>query len=592
MKPTKPLPYHSRFADTESYIDSLLSFATSSEIFQRLCGGVHILEFLTQDPDLYNSLLPEDWRQFFRSHDVPNILDVLMRTDLAVFGPSKAHPNDRCDRAGWLGGAVPPSSLLEYIKVVREHSLDRNLTSPSIIPELVSEYSLSRQVTVGMKPKKVHEVARLAKYVNRLTTELSLNRSCQVGHFVDFGSGQNYLGRALASAPYNRKVLALESKPLNINGARNMDVSAKLAKKEVIMRNKKQFRRQNHRKHHVKDLIPTLDSDDDRLAAPISADKDPAHGCDNKLEPNENNIQYIETIIQDGDLSSVLSRLPQQSNPPQRELIIISLHSCGNLLHHGLRSLTLNPSVRAVALVGCCYNLLTERLAPSPSPQPNLRSRHPRLQQTSSACDPHGFPMSERFMKYPHAHGPGIRFNITARMMAVQAPQNWTEQECNGFFTRHFYRALFQRILVDKGAIDGRTTDTEDCSHSASEEKSPPIILGSLRKQCYTSFTTYVHAAIDKLNDDPIHARRISSRMSGLSDEDIAEYEKRFGHKKKELSIVWSLMAFSAGVVESAIVVDRWQWLREQEEVKDCWVESVFDYGISPRNLVVVGIKG
>jgi len=50
-------------------------------------------------------------------------------------------------------------------------------------------------------------------------------------------------------------------------------------------------------------------------------------------------------------------------------------------------------------------------------------------------------------------------------------------------------------------------------------------------------------------------------------------------------------MAFSAGVVESTIVVDRWLYLREQKEVKECWVKAIFEYGISPRNLAVVGIK-
>jgi hypothetical protein len=49
------------------------------------------------------------------------------------------------------------------------------------------------------------------------------------------------------------------------------------------------------------------------------------------------------------------------------------------------------------------------------------------------------------------------------------------------------------------------------------------------------------------------------------------------------------LMAFSAGVVESMIVVDRWLYLRE--EGCEAWVEAVFDYGLSPRNLVVVGVK-
>jgi hypothetical protein len=50
-------------------------------------------------------------------------------------------------------------------------------------------------------------------------------------------------------------------------------------------------------------------------------------------------------------------------------------------------------------------------------------------------------------------------------------------------------------------------------------------------------------------------------------------------------------MAFSAGVVEAVIVVDRWLWLKEQKEVEHAWVEPVFEYKHSPRNLVVVGIK-
>lgn len=50
-------------------------------------------------------------------------------------------------------------------------------------------------------------------------------------------------------------------------------------------------------------------------------------------------------------------------------------------------------------------------------------------------------------------------------------------------------------------------------------------------------------------------------------------------------------MAFSSALVEALIVVDRWQFLREHDTVRDCWVEPVFEYSESPRNLAVVGIK-
>ena len=79
--------------------------------------------------------------------------------------------------------------------------------------------------------------------------------------------------------------------------------------------------------------------------------------------------------------------------------------------------------------------------------------------------------------------------------------------------------------------------------------------------------------------------------MGSMTDSEIEDYEHRFAERKNDLSVIWSLMAFSAGVIEAMIVVDRWLWLKEQENVKECWVEPVFDYGLSPRNLVVVGIK-
>ena len=51
-------------------------------------------------------------------------------------------------------------------------------------------------------------------------------------------------------------------------------------------------------------------------------------------------------------------------------------------------------------------------------------------------------------------------------------------------------------------------------------------------------------------------------------------------------------LAFSAGVVESLIVTDRWLFLKQHADlVEECWVEPVFDFRESPRNLVVVGMK-
>lgn len=606
MTVERSLPINSRFDNAEAYVESLLSFITSSTLFQNLCGGVHILDFLTREPDLYSTLLPEDWRIWLLLHDIPAILDLLLKgsDDLleSLKDPVGTLPSDKPRaRTTWRNEPCPPKSLLEYIQAIRGHALNREFRplDASAATSSLGAGILPRHVAVGMKPKKIHEVTNFVRYINNLVNEIQASDDHEITHIVDFGSGQNYLGRALASSPYDKRVCALESKQLNIEGAKVMDISAGLTAKKRNIRNKKLYR--------MGSQDPGFDSSASEGWNTYSncTSSTPVNGGSNgsideaKSDGSRGKIQYIESFIQDGDLSTVVDEITCSSDAPDGtrnsdpRLMVISLHSCGDLLHHGLRSLILNPSVKAVAMVGCCYNLVSERLGPPTYKLPSLRSSNLRLDATSSACDPHGFPMSERLAKYQHKHGRGIRMNITARMMAVQAPENWTDTECESFFTRHFYRALLQRILLDRGIVGKPTQDGEETGESPRgwTGAGPALTIGSLRKACYSSFLAYVRGAITKLADDQKRGAEIQRRMEYLTDEDILRYEAKFKEKKKELSIIWSLMAFSASVVESCIVMDRWLYLREQAEVSDCWVETVFDYKQSPRNLVVVGIK-
>lgn len=148
----------------------------------------------------------------------------------------------------------------------------------------------------------------------------------------------------------------------------------------------------------------------------------------------------------------------------------------------------------------------------------------------------------------------------------------------------------------------GGTDSGGDGNHGENDKESPfnmstnPVIIGSLGKSCFRSFHAYVRGAIRKLasNEDTNekYSAVIHDKMGGMTDDEIDAYARAYAPRKRELSSIWTLMAFSAGVVESLIVTDRWLFLREHGDVvQDCWVESVFDYKESPRNLVVVGIK-
>ncbi|KAL9103077.1 MAG: hypothetical protein Q9163_001844 [Psora crenata] len=597
MAPVRPLPINASFADVEEYVESLLAFATSSELFQRLCGGVHILDFLTQEPDLYSTVLPLEWRAWFELHDVPTILDFLLREDIALLEELKSPrdvASDSLAEAGsqttWRGRSAPPRSLIDYVLSIRKLALRRHIDEPDNTDFLGR--AIPRHVAVGMKPKKIHEVQNFARYIDDLSAEVASSDPHRVTHIVDFGSGQNYLGRTLASPPYNKNVVALESKQHNINGAQSMDVTAKLVEKELILRNKKRYRQGQAIQEKVQIKGPEQKVTAEEVSNPITK----AQRGDACVQQEAGTIQYIETRITDGDLSRVMQSITACHNQLRSEpqLMVVSLHSCGNLLHHGLRSLVVNPSVKAVAMIGCCYNLVTERLGPPTHKLSSFRISNLRLDQTSSARDPDGFPMSRRLAMYEHLHGSGIRLNITARMMACQAPQNWTREECNSFFTRHFYRALLQRILLDRGVVEKPRSGFAEVNEGSPRGWTgvgPAITVGSLRKCCYASFSAYMKGAIVRMAADPEHGEYIARRMRDLDNEEISAYQEKHGSRKKDLSILWSLMAFSAIVVESIIVVDRWLYLSEQAEVKDCWAEPIFQYAQSPRNLVVVGIK-
>lgn len=674
MSPAQPLPHSAEFTSTTSYIDALLAFATSSTLFQTLCGGVHILDFFTSEPGIFERVIPTEWQPYLLSISSATLLDLLMRDDLTLARDSTKTPS-------------PPDSLLEYISEIRKLNLCRDVRKGTAPP-----LSLPRHVSVGMIPKKIHEVSSFASYVALLCDELSEDR--KITHVIDFGSGQNYLGRALASPPWNRHVVAVESRTVNIDGAKHMDVLAGVAEREKVMRNKKVFRKQeldreveqgglvheNHRIRVNKDSANWTSRAQEKFGGDITVDLRSYRDLSTTYTPpgeGQGFVQYVQQRLENGDLKDVIrhiettarsedcnSPIPSVAGSaettdcrPKVSALALSIHSCGNLSHHGIRSLILNPSVSAIAIIGCCYNLLTPSLPPRALSEmcehkhPLLRPDLPALNaflptpdsnsgptpaKPQDQVDPHGFPMSTRF----RTHGPsreGIRFNISARSMAVQAPHNWTSDDSERFFERHYWRALLQKMMLDHGVVrkvaiggrsgdDGESGGAEPIVHLPRQDgicdvgrgknfATEPIIIGTLRKSCFRNgFKGYVDGALDRLlsrcdeaalstngktheaHDNEELRARILAMRSQVTDEVIAQYETVYAAKRKELSAVWSLMAFSAQLVESMIVVDRWSFLQEEIEtgsagVRDAWVEAVWEYDQSPRNLVVVGVK-
>lgn len=617
----RPLPISGAWKDPDAYVEALLCFSTTSVLFMNLCGGVHMVDFLTREPDLYTTILPEDWISFFEQHDIQDIIRLLLREDIDHLRGAGEPSVDQSSRA-WNGGAFPPQSLLDYIFNIRQLTLQREMCISSS-----ERIELPKQVAMHMNRKKVHEVECFSRHVSSLSDTVNKRRGEPVTHIVDFGSGQNYLGRTLASSPYYKHIIAIERKHQYISGAKSMDIRAKLAKNpnaqyshkeksssdgcngttEVTVSETTDTPQPTIEGSHVSD-VPFC-----QMLGEITLQSDELLGSRTKSPLREKlptpelrtrgTLSYIEHEIQDGHLEPLIDHIihpsplgaadGERKEESDARLMVVSLHSCGNLVHHGLRSLIVNPSIVAVAMIGCCYNLLTERLGPNTHELPILQSLHPRLEETGTSYDPHGFPMSKYYENYrsPGATT-GVKLNITARALAVQAPYNWGFNDSEQSFTRHFFRALLQRILVDRNILPKLPVPEDVLSDGTSPEASTnSIIIGSLPKAAFKSFTAYIRAATIKMSRDPVYGSQIQKHIATLTDEEIHCYETQYLHARKRMSVVWSLMAFSAQLVEAIIVVDRWQFLREQDSVKDCWVQPVFDYSKSPRNLAVIGLR-
>ena len=620
----RPLPISEEWESPDAYLETLLSFSTTSVLFMNLCGGVHMVDFLTREPDLYTTILPEDWRYFFAQHDTQDIICLLLREDVESLRGVGGSSLDQSSRT-WNGAAFPPSSLLEYIFNVRRLALKREVRDPS-----VERIELPKQVAMRMNKKKVHEVQCLSQHVAALSKTVHDLRGEPVSHIVDFGSGQNYLGRTLVSPPYHKNIIAIERTHQYISGAKNMDVRAKLAEDPKAQK----FRKSKESCSGCDEtpgvtFAETLTSAPPTIEGSRISESEDASLVDMlggiKLQPDEmpslakslvskeppkeeknsgGTLSYVEHEIQDGYLEPIVDYIIRPplaeasdnpgtpDEPTNARLMVVSLHSCGNLVHHGIRSLILNPSIVAVAMIGCCYNLLTERLGPTTCDLPILPSFHPRLEETGTSYDPHGFPMSRYYENYQSPGATtGMKLNITARALAVQAPYNWGLEDSEVSFTRHYFRALLERILMDHNILPKSAPESATTSEKSSGERNRPIIIGKLPKSAFKSFIAYVRAATAKMSRDPIHGPKIQENIATLTDEEIHSYETENPHARKNISILWSLMGFSAQLIEAIIVLDRWQFLREQESVKDCWVEAVFDYGMSPRNLAVIGLK-
>ncbi|KAF4922492.1 Protein RRNAD1 [Colletotrichum viniferum] len=220
--------------------------------------------------------------------------------------------------------------------------------------------------------------------------------------------------------------------------------------------------------------------------------------------------------------------------------MLVGLHACGNLSEHMLRYFTTIPFIEVLGAVGCCYN---------------------HIVPLSDSC-PNGFPISAKMRDRK------LTLSATALMTGCQAPNNWEKadpsKEESVYSKRRFYRALLEKVFFDKNI----QLDNED----------RPV--WGIRKGDMASFTKYASRAINYLGID----------RNEISDAELLKYEARYRNYEGKVAILWTLSVLCCKVVESAIALDRY-WFLIENGAQHVDVIPIFDYMISPRNLMLVADK-
>lgn len=246
-------------------------------------------------------------------------------------------------------------------------------------------------------------------------------------------------------------------------------------------------------------------------------------------------------------------------------ICLSGLHTCGNLAPSCLRIFQQCQQIQAVCNIGCCYNNLDEQFAhPSDENLPDKRFRVfdgkiirvPPSQE--NACDTFGFPMSKYLIDKGYALG------RNARMLAVQ-PFHRVIEEMELPHDNLFYRALLEVLIV-----------------KYHPQYKNAIHVGRIKK-CHT-FVEYVRKCskrIDLLNFDH------------LTDDEINETYNNYVHHSDYQNIFYMIRLSLAPIIEAIILLDRFLYLKEQnenEKVSVCLVKF-FNPILSPRCYGIVAIK-
>uniref|UniRef100_A0A3Q2YZM2 Methyltransferase like 25B n=1 Tax=Hippocampus comes TaxID=109280 RepID=A0A3Q2YZM2_HIPCM len=334
-----------------------------------------------------------------------------------------------------------------------------------------------------VKPKKQHEIRKLGTLVKKLCEQTECNR------VVDVGSGQGHLTRFL-SFGLGLSVTAIEADPALVAMATKFDG-------QLLCALDKERRKKKACPRHVAGWV----------------------------DPKASWEVFMQQLVLEGDV--------------QRDMVLTSLHACGDLSPTLLRHFVKCPHIRAITSVSCCYMKLTTKEQPL-DPEPRVRD--------------FGYPMSM------HVRGlPGHQLSYKAREGACHAMEDYVVRlrEESALLRTHCYRAALEVVI---------TNSRPDLRRAG---------IQTLKKAHLLTFNEYAHLGLARVGLPPsllLDKGRLDAMLA----------------QQGRVVVFFSLALLLAPVVETLVLLDRIIYL--QENGLHSQLVPLFDPNFSPRNFVLVSL--
>lgn len=448
-----------------------------------------------------------------------------------------------------------------------------------------------------LSAKKAHEVRRLACLVDALA-ELAPRGGREGVHVVDVGAGKGYLGSYLSLAA-GMRVTSVDGRDANVCGAARRHA--------LVARALGRAPQHGGARHDVR--LAWLDRSSAELAA--------GRGTAREGDGDTTEAAPARAAADRRRAAAAPAEAPAAAETGA--IILTGLHACGDLTPTLLHSFVCSPRAHALAVVGCCLQLMGETggfplsahvadyLRSRGLTGPRLLSRRLRLLAAKAPAREAG--RGGAPVAGAHAAGqasgrggarartgPAIDHDGTpaAAAAAAAAPAADGGRAALSGDERALWRPLLSLVLWERFGVreaaeeDGVAAGRADAdAHaqaggSGAQQRQAAVRVGKLARKC-ASFSEFARRAVEKLG--------VGDPAAAGTDDELSALAALGMQRAAELHRLEALRLACAPVIEALVALDRLLFLRESAGCTGAWLVRAFDEAVSPRALALVAIR-